>query len=60
MDAVRIPRGGREFRAQAATPYLSGVPNHEGVTLPVRAIDVVVIPLIKHRLPKLCSTHAAS
>ena len=27
MDAVGIPRGSRELRAQAATPYLSGVPD---------------------------------
>ena len=27
MDAVGIPRGSRELRDQAATPYLSGVPD---------------------------------
>ena len=60
MDAVGIPRGSRELRAQAATPYLSGIPDRDGVTLPVRAVDVVVTPLIKHRLLELCSAHAAS
>ena len=58
MDAVGIPRGGRVLRAQAATPYLSEVPDHDGVTLPVRAIDIVVTPLIKHQLLELCSAHA--
>ena len=32
MDAGGIPRGSRELRAQAATPYLSGVPDSDGVT----------------------------
>ena len=37
MDAVGIPRGGRELRAQAATPYRSGVPpDRDRVTLPIR------------------------
>ena len=27
MDAVGIPRDSRELRAQAAPPYLSGVPD---------------------------------
>ena len=36
----RIPRGGRELRTQAATPYLSRsecgvVPDRDGITLPV-------------------------
>ena len=60
MDAVGIPRVNGELRAQAATPYLSGVPDRDSVTLLVRAIDVVVTPLIKHRLLELGSAHAAS
>ena len=59
MDVVGISRGGKKLRAQAATPYLSGVPDYDGVTLPVRAVDVIT-PLIKHRLLELCSAHAAS
>ena len=60
MDAVGISRGGRELRAQAVTPYLSGVPDRDVVTLPVRAVDVVVTQLIMHRLLELCSAHATS
>ena len=60
MDAVGIPRGGRELRTHAATPYLSDVPDRDDVTLPVRAVEVVVTPLIMHRLLELCSAHAAS
>ena len=60
MDTVGIPRGGSELRAQVATPYLSGVPDRNGVTLPVRAVDVIVTPLIKHQLLELCSAQAAS
>ena len=58
IDAVGIPRGGRELRAQAATPHLSGIPDRDSVTSPVGAVDVT--PLIKHWLLELCSTHAAS
>ena len=60
MDNVWIPRGGGELRAQAAIPYLSGIPDCVGITLPVGAVDVVVTPLLKHRLLKLCSAHTAS
>ena len=62
MDAVGIPRGCRELRAQAETPYhLSGVPDRDGVTLPVGAVDIVVTSLIKQRLLELArSAHAAS
>ena len=55
MDAFGIPRGGRELRAQAATPYLSGIPDRDVVTLPVKAVDVVITPLIMH----WCSSSAA-
>ena len=54
MDAVGIPRGGRELRAQMATPYLSGVPDRDGTTLPVGAIDVAITSLVKHLLLELC------
>ena len=37
--AVGIPRDGRELRAHAATPYLSGIPDRDVVTLPVRAVE---------------------
>ena len=40
---------GRELKAQAVSPYLSGIPDCDGVTLPVRAIGIVVTPLIKHQ-----------
>ena len=49
-----------ELRAQVVTPYLSGVPDCDSITLPVRAVDVVDTPLITHRLVELCSAHAAS
>ena len=49
-----------ELLAQAATPYLGDVPDCDGATLPVRAVDVVVTPLIMHRLLELCTAHAAS
>ena len=54
MDAVGIPRGGRELRAQSAIPHFSGVPDRDGITLPVSAIDIVVTPLVARALQCPC------